>query len=438
MSTNQKFILLTVCFVLALIVVIATCCLGQKAEVCPEPPIITEDLESEQIPAQGLMILIEYKDTVGLVNFVNEMQRRGVTGLLHLGPDFVAEHCDIVKLILDYGLEIMASVPGEPLWGQPYEAQKAAIQAARDQIEACTGQPVRIISSRYMASDINTLKAAEELGIPYITARGTTDTKATVYAIEDHQTKILSVSNIPQVEFKYGSLCDYSYYERSGQPEDMMAELRRAVEPLTEKEKARSGPYHRVSPVTHTNIGGYLKPWMDMWIEFWDTTQDQVVWVGLDDFMAEADWLIPDWQLPINLNAPYTPDKIRPLIPYEDVEKVDNPCRVEDLGGRLNQASEAPDDSRPESDARIMVFHNGHGEMCLEALDFFTEINYPIEEFLETEPGFYQELNRQMAAFDASEGVSEDFGYYPIIFINNRAFSGFNAEIKNDILEALE
>lgn len=438
MSTNQKFILLTVCFVLALIVVIATCCLGQKAEVCPEPPIITEDLESEQIPAQGLMILIEYKDTVGLVNFVNEMQRRGVTGLLHLGPDFVAEHCDTVKLILDYGLEVMASVPGEPLWGQPYEAQKAAIQAARDQIEACTGQPVRIISSRYMASDINTLKAAEELGIPYITARGTTDTKATVYAIEDHQTKILSVSNIPQVEFKYGSLCDYSYYERSGQPEDMMAELRRAVEPLTEKEKARSGPYHRVSPVTHTNIGGYLKPWMDMWIEFWDTTQDQVVWVGLDDFMAEADWLIPDWQLPMNLNAPYTPDKIRPLIPYEDVEKVDNPCRVEDLGGRLNQASEAPDDSRPESDARIMVFHNGHGEMCLEALDFFTEINYPIEEFLETEPGFYQELNRQMAAFDASEGVSEDFGYYPIIFINNRAFSGFNAEIKNDILEALE
>lgn len=438
MSTNQKFILLTVCFVLALIVVIATCCLGQKAEVCPEPPIITEDLESEQIPAQGLMILIEYKDTVGLVNFVNEMQRRGVTGLLHLGPDFVAEHCDTVKLILDYGLEVMASVPGEPLWGQPYEAQKAAIQAARDQIEACTGQPVRIISSRYMASDINTLKAAEELGIPYITARGTTDTKATVYAIEDHQTKILSVSNIPQVEFKYGSLCDYSYYERSGQPEDMMAELRRALEPLTEKEKARSGPYHRVSPVTHTNIGGYLKPWMDMWIEFWDTTQDQVVWVGLDDFMAEADWLIPDWQLPMNLNAPYTPDKIRPLIPYEDVEKVDNPCRVEDLGGRLNQASEAPDDSRPESDARIMVFHNGHGEMCLEALDFFTEINYPIEEFLETEPGFYQELNRQMAAFDASEGVSEDFGYYPIIFINNRAFSGFNAEIKNDILEALE
>lgn len=438
MSTNQKFILLTVCFVLALIVVIATCCLGQKAEVCPEPPIITEDLESEQIPAQGLMILIEYKDTVGLVNFVNEMQRRGVTGLLHLGPDFVAEHCDTVKLILDYGLEVMASVPGEPLWGQPYEAQKAAIQAARDQIEACTGQPVRIISSRYMASDINTLKAAEELGIPYITARGTTDTKATVYAIEDHQTKILSVSNIPQVEFKYGSLCDYSYYERSGQPEDMMAELRRAVEPLTEKEKARSGSYHRVSPVTHTNIGGYLKPWMDMWIEFWDTTQDQVVWVGLDDFMAEADWLIPDWQLPMNLNAPYTPDKIRPLIPYEDVEKVDNPCRVEDLGGRLNQASEAPDDSRPESDARIMVFHNGHGEMCLEALDFFTEINYPIEEFLETEPGFYQELNRQMAAFDASEGVSEDFGYYPIIFINNRAFSGFNAEIKNDILEALE
>mgnify|MGYP001182343327 CR=1 FL=1 len=438
MSTNQKFILLTVCFVLALIVLTVTCCLGREAEVCSEPPIITEGLEPEQIPAQGLMILIEYRDTVGLVNFVNEMQQRGVTGLLHLDPDFVVEHCDTVKRILDYGLEVMASVPGEPLWGQPYEVQKAAIQSARDQIEACTGQPVRIISSRYMASDINTLKAAEELGIPYITARGTTDTKATVYAMEGHQTKILSVSNIPQVEFKYGSLCDYSYYERSGQPEDMMAELKRALEPLTEKEKARYGSYHRVDPVSHTNIGGYLKPWMDMWIEFWDTTQDQIVWVGLDDFMADADWLLPDWQLPINLNAPYTPDKIRPLIPYEDVEKVDNPCRVEDLGGRLNQASEATDDSLPESGDRIRVFHNGQGEMCLEALDFFTEINYPIEEFLETEPGFYQELNRQMATFDASEGVSEDFGYYPIIFIKNRAFSGFNDAIRNDILEVIE
>jgi hypothetical protein len=36
--------------------------------------------------------------------------------------------------------------------------------------------------------------------------------------------KILSVSNIPLVTFEYGSLCDYSFYERAGTPNDMKAE----------------------------------------------------------------------------------------------------------------------------------------------------------------------------------------------------------------------
>ncbi|MDD3156454.1 MAG: hypothetical protein PHP14_03565 [Candidatus Pacebacteria bacterium] len=111
-----------------------------------------------------------------------------------------------------------------------------------------------------MASDLNTIKIAEELNIPYVVARGTTDSKATVYSIEGYNTKVLSISNIPKVQYKYGSLCDYSYYERSGTPEDMKAELMRSIESLTNKEKERYGQYQRVTPVSHTNIGGYLKP----------------------------------------------------------------------------------------------------------------------------------------------------------------------------------
>jgi len=32
--------------------------------------------------AKGIMILIEFKDTVGLQNFTNEMEKRNINGLL--------------------------------------------------------------------------------------------------------------------------------------------------------------------------------------------------------------------------------------------------------------------------------------------------------------------------------------------------------------------
>lgn len=61
-----------------------------------------------------------------------------------------------------------------------------------------------------------------------------------------------------------------------------------------------------------------------MWIEFWDNTTDNIEWVSLDEFMADSDWVLPPWQIPINKNAPYTPEKMRLLVSYEDEEKVQN------------------------------------------------------------------------------------------------------------------
>lgn len=286
----------------------------------------TVDLKEK---TKGIMVLIEYKDTVGLTNFVNEMQKRNIYGLLQVNKDFVESNCETIKKLTDYNVEIVASSNNGPFWDVPFEKQKADITEMKAKIEECTGKPIRMISSRYMASDLNTLKAAEELNIPYIVARGTTDSKATVYTVEGYNTKVLSISNIPKIQYKYGSLCDYSYYERSGTPDDMKAEIMRAIQPLTKKEKERYGAYQRVTPVSHTNIGGYLKPWMDMWINVWDTTKDSVEWVDLDTFMKDSDWTVPSWQLPINKNAPYTPEKIRPITPYDEVEKVSNPCRVD-------------------------------------------------------------------------------------------------------------
>ena len=36
-----------------------------------------------------------------------------------------------------------------------------------------------------------------------------------------------------------------------------------------------------------------------------------------------------------------------------------------------------------------------------------------------------------------SEGVSDDFSHYPIIFVGDKAYSGFNEEIKQKILNQI-
>lgn len=383
--------------------------------------------QSAQNKTKGMMILIEYKDTIGLTNFVNEMQKRQISGVLHVSADFVEENCDTIKELLKYNVEIMASVD-EVLWDVPFDEQKELISDSKNRIEVCTGKSVKIISSPYMASDINTLKVADELGIPYVTARGTTGLKASVYQVEGYNAKILSVSNIPNVKFEYGSLCDYSFFQRSGTPDDMLDELMWAIEPLTEKEKAAYGQYNKVTPVTHTNIGGYLKPWTTMWINFWDETEGEVDWVNLDDFMSQADWTFPDWQVPINKNAPYTPEKIRPITSYEDTEKVLNPCAVEEI-----KSESADENIQTDTQNKIVAFHNGQGPMCLAFLEFVKDTDFTLEEHLTVDNDFYSQLETYKAKFSKSEGVSESFGYYPILFVNDKAYSGFSEEIRKEI-----
>ncbi|MDD2796849.1 MAG: hypothetical protein PHE76_02720 [Candidatus Pacebacteria bacterium] len=400
---------------------------------------VEEPIQNKQPKAKAIMILIEYKDTVGLANFVNEMKQRNIPGLLMVTPEFVQSNCEEIKEIIKHDIEIVASNIGAPLWDIPYDEQKQRILEMKEGIEACTNVPIRIISSTYMASDTTTVKVAEELGIPFITARGTTDTKATIYNVEDHPgVKILSVSNIPKVEYKYGSLCDYSYYERNGSPEDMWQELQRSLEPLTSKEKQRYGEYHKITPVSHTNIGGYLKPWMDMWIDFWDSEADKIEWVGLDEFMEDNDWELPLWQIPLNKNNPYTPEKIRPAVSYDDIEKIHNPCLVEDIGNPDREETIYEEKEAFSVGNKMMMFHNGQGDMCLEMLEFLEEIDYPIEEYLDTDPGFREKLDSLLNEFSSSEGIHPLFNYYPITFIKTRAFSGFNESIGNEILKEIE
>jgi len=381
----------------------------------------TEDTEKEEIEEKqtpkAMMLLIEFKSTDGIVNIVNDMKERNIKGILMVNADFVDKNTEAIKEVLKTGvIEICASYDPKPYWEMTYDEQYSTITDMLTRIEKALDVDIRIISSRYMASDENTVKIADELGIEYITARGTTELATTVYKPEEYDVKIISVSNIDVPEFKYGSFCDYSFYERSGSPADMEREYKRAI---TEE---------KFIGVSHTYIGGLKARWNDMWHNFWDNYE--VDWVDLDT-LGTIDKTMPMWQIPINKNAPYTPEKIRPAIPYEEEEDVINPCKVDDL----NESGSS--DSNTVNENEVVVFHNNTGPMCIEMIEFFEDNNIVFEEHLTTESDFSQLLNTYKSEFENSEGVSENFGYYPIIFIGNEAFSGFNEEIGKEILELI-
>jgi hypothetical protein len=90
-------------------------------------------------------------------------------------------------------------------------------------------------------------------------------------------------------------------------------------------------------------------------------------------------------------------------------------------------------DYEPCAAAKIVFFHNGTGPMCLQFLNFLETVDCPVEEHLIGEAGFWNELNALIDEFGSSEGVSDSFGYFPIIFIRDRAFSGFNTQVEQAI-----
>jgi glutaredoxin len=392
---------------------------------CPATPEPSNEVQQEPTERpKGMMILIEYTDMVGLSNFVNEMYKRGITGVFFTGPDFVEEHCEEVKKLLEYdNIEIMGAYVKDPLWDMSYENQYNALKDTKDRIEACTGEPVRILSSKYQASDENTAKVADALGVPYIVARGTTETEAFVYQPEEYNVKILSVSNIPSIRFKYGSLCDYSYWVRGGSPEDMMVELSAAAN------------NKKVTLLSHTKIGGIKERWLNMWTNYWDTYD--IEWVGLDEIMT-TDMTLPYWQIPQNHNNPYTPSTMQPDFELSEEVDVNNPCAVDDLPFvNSTDNNESSESSTNSEDKDIVMFSNGTGTMCVEAEKYFDKNNIDYTLYLITDEEYNTKVAEYKAKFETSEGVSTTFGYYPFIFLENKAYSGFNEEIGEEILSSI-
>ena len=87
----------------------------------------------------------------------------------------------------------------------------------------------------------------------------------------------------------------------------------------------------------------------------------------------------------------------------------------------------------------LLIFHNGSGPMCLEALDWLEEAreDHPalqVEEHLVYEEGERALMLQLEAEHEASEGVSSAFEYLPIMFFEDAAFSGFNADVAEALL----
>jgi hypothetical protein len=376
-------------------------------------------VESEE--PQGLMVLIEFEGTEGLNNFVYIMNERSVPGLLSVSADFVEENCEFVKDLQQYDIEIAGAAPGEPFWDIPYEEQYETIKDTKDRIEACIGTEVRVVSSRYFAYDENTLKAADELGIEYVFARGTTGAKATIYKPEEYDVKIFSVSNIDSPKWGTGSLCDYSYWAREGTPQDFMDEVYSAFD-----------TYEKVSPVSHTYLGGLKERWNEVYVEMFDNLE--VNWVNLDTF-GEVDVYASIDDIPVNREVQYTTPK--PEIPLDEEAEVNNPCSIIDFDStNESNSQESSDNSGTQEQDTLVMFHNGTGPMCIEAIEFFEDNSIEYEEYLTIDEGFDETLSEFKEEYgNVSEGESSSFGYYPMIFYKDKAFSGFNEEIGNIILE---
>jgi hypothetical protein len=357
---------------------------------------------TKQPTINGVLLLSENTgDITGYYKWEEALDAKDFKAIVKPKPAVLAEHPEYFRDLAAKGYEVATGYGEAPFWNMPYEEQLTIMKEYKESAEAILGQPIKIFSSKYFAYDENTLKAADALGIPYILGRGS-DIQAVIYAPQEYQARILSVSNLVFGEMGSGSLCDVSLFQRGSTAEDFAQVLQESLD---------QQPRDLVL-VSHVYIGGTRVGWWDVYEQA--INSQQVNWQSFDDWAAAAQVIsAPYSDIPFNDEVKYVEPK--PAVPLEEIE----------LLPALHQNT-------------LKVFHNGQGEMCLQFLEFADTIDYPLEEHLVTDADFRALLTKYQTQFGQSQGVSETFGYYPIIFINDQAFSGFNEEVKAAILREIE
>ncbi|NWF91612.1 MAG: hypothetical protein HXY46_01740 [Syntrophaceae bacterium] len=251
-------------------------------------------------PMEGLFLIIDHANPKGLKHWTEELERRRIPAVIQTNERMLTDNGEMIGNLSIKGFEICGAYNEKPFWNEPYSFQYETMSRIKDEVEACTGKPMRIFGSKYSAYDETTLRVAEKLGIPYIFGRGALGARAAVFKPEEYGVIIVSVSNVPWMQVGTGSLCDQSLWSRGATPEDLKGILFRLKE-------------DRIVLVAQTHLSGVKLRWWKVYQEFLDSRR--IAWRTLDEFTRNP-VLLPNSKIPINTEVKYlTP---QPKIPLEE------------------------------------------------------------------------------------------------------------------------
>lgn len=257
----------------------------------------------------SLMILIEFENIDGIKQWEKELDARDLTALLSIQDNILQEYPEYFKEISDKGYEIAGSYSGTAFWDVPYEEQYQYMKESKELVESITGKEMRVFGSRYFAYDENTLKAAQELGIEYILARGTQDVEAVIYKPDEYNVKIISVSNVEFEDMGRGSLCDYSLWARGSDYDDFGKMI---------EESISKNPKNMIL-VSHAYLGGTRLVWWNEYLK--SLNSNKLEWNNFDDWVAKQEIIyLSNSEIPLNREVKYmSPSPIKEIEEYEAI-----------------------------------------------------------------------------------------------------------------------
>ncbi|MCI2395992.1 hypothetical protein [Aliiroseovarius sediminis] len=361
------------------------------------------DENAQSTPTNGMVFLInvdEDEEMDGLLRWEQELGSRGLTAMIDVSGPVLDAYPQLFKRLAQDGHEVIGG-NAEVCWDVPYEEQYQAMLAVKTNLESLTGKPMQVFGCKYFSYDENTVKAAEVLGIPYVLGRGTEDIRAMIYTPNEYDVGIIKVSNVEFSGMGRGSLCDISLYWRGATEADFAKMV----------DASLSQNPDSMILVSHPHIGGTK---VGYWNVYADALASSAVeWRSFNDWLDQVAAVArPYSDIPENREVQYLDPT--PVVPLDQLENL------------------------PEIGEKIVMFHNGLGPMCKEAEAFLADLDYPIEEHLTGESNFHALLDCYRIQFPESEGISNSYEYFPIIFLNDRAFSGFDQSVRTAIEDEID
>lgn len=375
------------------ILAMALCCLVGGAASAQDT-----EAEAQTDATNGMIFLInvdEDEDMDGLLQWEKELRARGLTAMVDVSGPVLDAHPQLFKRLAQNGHAVIGG-NSEVCWDVPYEEQYQAMLAVKTNVESLTGKPMQVFGCKYFSYDENTVKAAQALGVPYVLGRGTEDIRALIHKPEEYDVGIIKVSNVEFSGMGRGSLCDISLYWRGATDADFADMVKASL---------AQSPDSMIL-VSHPHIGGTK---VGYWNVYADALESPAVeWRSFEDWLDHVAVVTrPYADIPENREVQYLDPT--PVVPLD---------QLQDL---------------PAVGEKLVMFHNGLGPMCKDAQDFLAGLDYPLEEHLIGDKNFHSLLDRYRIQFPQSEGVSDAYEYFPIIFVKGRAFSGFDKAVRTAI-----